>query len=302
MRARWFAIAALPALNLLAAAQDAAAPDRGIPPILIRVTVFDKSNHTVSGLTKVNFRIFDGGNEQKVEFFQTGDAPLTLGVVADLSGSMLSSRPLAHLGPLWRSRNPEDEFLLITFQDKPQVRMPLTRRPTDFSQLIYASPRGQTALLDALLLAIHEIQYSQNPAKALVLITDGGDNNSLYSQPEIVNVVRDAGVALYAVLVVAQEDRFRFIPREEQAQGVPAIRFLVEQTGGRAVVIASDRIPDGVAAIAQQLRAGYLLGFSPAASQDTKDRFHKLKVEVVAPAASGRLRVAARGGYIAAGR
>jgi hypothetical protein len=149
--------------------------------VLVPVSVIDQRDHPVIGLEQKNFRIFDGRKEQRVESLSMVDEPLAVGLVFDTSRSigpkLRSSRVAAKA--FLDSANPEDEFLLVEFNDRPTLSVPLTNDPSLIqTRLAATESKGRTALLDAIYLGLSEIKKSKKSRKALLVISDGGDNHS----------------------------------------------------------------------------------------------------------------------------
>src|SRR5262249_9088346 len=177
--------------------------------VLVPVTVNDDLNHPVTGLEKENFRIFDDKIEQTIASFSTEDEPIALGFVFDTSGSMKGSLPQGRraAAEFLKLADTVDEFFLVEFDTKPRLVIPLTSETgTIGTEVLMTKAGGSTALLDALYLAIHEIRKSKKTKKALVLISDGGENHSRYSPGEIKNVVKESDVLIYTVAIGAGHD------------------------------------------------------------------------------------------------
>ena len=152
--------------------------------ILVPVSVNDPLNRPVSGLEKENFRVFDDKVEQSITQFAMDDEPVAVGLVFDTSGSMGDKLQRSRMAAreFFRIANPEDEFFLVEFDDSPKLRVPLTSDTgTIENELIFSKSHGSTALLDAVYLALHEMRKSKKNKKALLIISDGGDNHSRYS-------------------------------------------------------------------------------------------------------------------------
>ncbi len=170
--------------------------------VLINVTVTDPLNRFVTGLEREHFRLYEDKVEQDITAFSSEDAPISIGLVFDTSGSMGSklqkSRQAA--AEFFKTSNPSDEFFLVQFNDRPELTVPFTT-DTDKIQgtLTFTQSRGRTALLDSVYLAMHEMKKAHNPRKAVLIISDGGDNSSRYTETEIKNAVREADVQIFAI-------------------------------------------------------------------------------------------------------
>src|SRR5205807_8917778 len=201
--------------------------------VLINVTVTDPLNRFVTGLEKENFRLFEDKVEQKVTHFASEDAPLSIGLVFDTSGSMgskltKSREAVAHF---FKTANPEDEFFLVQFNDRPELVEDFTTNLENIqNRLTFTQAKGRTALLDAVYMALHKMKKAHNPRKALLIISDGGDNSSRYTESEIKNLVREADVQIYAIGIFEPSgSRGR---TAEELSGPGLLSELSEQTGG----------------------------------------------------------------------
>src|SRR5215469_15098534 len=171
--------------------------------VLIPVSVNDPLNRPVTGLDKENFRLFDDRTEQTIVQFAMEDEPVAVGLVFDTSGSMGSKLQRSRMAAreFFRTSNgDQDEYFLVEFDDKPRLEVPLTTNTGQIeTQLTFSRSHGSTALLDAILLAIHEMKKSKKNKKALLVISDGGDNHSRYTLGEVQNVVREGDALIYAI-------------------------------------------------------------------------------------------------------
>ncbi|MCP5112284.1 MAG: VWA domain-containing protein, partial [bacterium] len=170
--------------------------------VLINVTVTNPLGQAVTGLEAEHFRLFENKEEQAVTQFSSEDAPLSVGLVFDVSGSMGAklhkSRQAA--AQFFKTANPEDEFFLIQFSSRPQMVSPFTRETEEIqNRLAFSQAKGRTALLDALYMAMDHMKKARNPRKAVLVLSDGGDNSSRYTPSEIKNLVREADVQVYAI-------------------------------------------------------------------------------------------------------
>src|SRR5579883_875325 len=156
--------------------------------VLIPVTVTDPMNRFVTGLDRDNFKLFEDKKEQEISQFSAEDAPLSIGVIFDCSGSMgrkLEKSRLA-VAQFFKTANPEDEFLLVQFSDSAELVQPFTTNVEEIqNRVTFTQSKGRTALLDAIYLGLHEMKKAHNARKALLIISDGGDNSSRYTEGEI---------------------------------------------------------------------------------------------------------------------
>ncbi len=234
--------------------------------VLIPVTVTDEKNHAVVGLNRSAFHIFDDKAEQTVVQFACEDAPLSIGIVFDSSqsmeGKLQKSREAIH--QFLRFANPEDEFFLVEFSARPRLTVPFTDdADTIQNRLLSAAPVGRTALLDATALAMDYLnRHARYPRRALLILSDGGDNHSRYSQTEILNRVRESNLWIYAMGIYERSPAHR---TPEVAPGQQLLHALAEASGGRQFAVESlIDLPVTAARISLELRNQYVLGYRPA--------------------------------------
>jgi Ca-activated chloride channel homolog len=263
--------------------------------ILVPVTVSDPLNRPVSGLERDNFRVFDNGTEQAISQFAMDDEPIAIGFVFDSSGSMGSKLERSRLAAahFLRTANEEDEFFLVTFDSAPHLLVPLTRNTAEIqNKLLFSRSHGSTALLDAIYLALHEMRKSHKNKKALLVISDGGDNHSRYTPAEVNRVVQESDVLIYAIGV------FGGGTTPEEAGGAGLLSKIAEQTGARLFEAVPSELPDTALKIGLELRNRYVLGYIP--NHPTRDgRYHKIQVKVLPPRGLPKLRPHWRMGYYA---
>jgi Ca-activated chloride channel family protein len=268
--------------------------------VLIPVTVTDPMNRFVTGLEKENFKIFDEKKEQTVSQFSSEDAPLSVGVIFDCSGSMGHKLEKSRLAvtQFFKTANPEDEFFLVQFSDAAKLIQPFTTNLEEIqNKLTFTQSKGQTALLDAIYLGLHEMKKGKNPRKALLLISDGGDNNSRYTEGEIKNLVKEADVQIYAIGIYESGGNRTRTP--EESAGPALLTEIAEQTGGRQYSVDNlNELPDIAAKIGVELRNQYILGYSPT-GQPHDGKYHHVKVTLVQPRNMPVLRPFFRQGYYA---
>ncbi|MBI2683616.1 MAG: VWA domain-containing protein [Acidobacteriales bacterium] len=265
--------------------------------VLVSVTVTDPLNRLVTGLEKDNFVILEQNIKQDIRHFSSEDAPISLGVVFDLSGSMKNKIDKAKDAVIefFKTANPQDEFFMVTFANRPELLHDFTTSIEDIQgKLVYAVPNGQTALLDAVYLAMNKMRTARHPKKALLMISDGGDNHSRYTDNEIKKLVQEADVQIYAIGIY---DLYR--STEEEIRGPYLLSQLTDATGGRTFSINDvSELSDTAVKIGVELRNQYVLGYRP--SNKMRDgKWRKLKVKLNAPKGLPLLNVHARQGYYA---
>jgi Ca-activated chloride channel family protein len=268
--------------------------------VLIPVTVTDPMNRFVTGLDKEHFRLQEDNVDQTITHFASEDAPLSVGIVFDTSGSMGSKLQKSRqaVAQFCRTANPQDEFFLIQFNSSPELTVPFTVDTEEIqSRITFSQSRGRTALLDAVYLALHEMKKSRNPRKALLVISDGGDNSSRYTEGEIKNLVREADVQIFGIGIFEPlGSRGR---TAEELAGPTLLSDIAEQTGGRAYPVENlNDLPDIAAKIGIELRNQYVLGYS-STNQERDGKYRRVKVRVVQPRGLPPLRAFWRLGYYA---
>jgi Ca-activated chloride channel homolog len=268
--------------------------------VLIPVTVTDPMNRFVTGLDKENFRLFEDKQEQKVSQFSSEDAPLSIGVIFDCSGSMGSKLEKSRqaVAQFFKTANPDDEFFLIQFGDGADMIHDFTRNLEEIqNRLMFTQPKGRTALLDALYMGLSKMKKARNPRKALLVISDGGDNNSRYTESEIKNLVKESDVQIYAIGIYEPIMARGRTPEEAAGQGL--LTEIAEQTGGRQYPVDNlNELPDIAAKIGVELRNQYVLGYSPQ-NQERDGKYRKVQVKLVQPRGLPTLRAFFKMGYYA---
>ncbi len=265
--------------------------------VLVPVTITDPMNRLVTGLDKVNFQLFEGNASQEIRTFSSEDAPVSLGVIFDSSGSMASKMDRAKDAVIefFKTANPQDEFFMITFNDEPEAVSDFTNSVDEIqNKLVFAVPRRRTALLDAIYMGISKMRQAKYPKKALLIISDGGDNHSRYTEGEIKSLVKEADVMIYAIGIYD-----RYASAMEERLGPQLLSEITELTGGRAFTIDNPNdLGDVATKIGVELRNQYVLGYRP--TKVVRDgKWRKIKVKLMPPKGLPPLRVYARTGYYA---
>jgi Ca-activated chloride channel homolog len=281
-----------------------AAEVRGAEPLLridsslvqIPVHVTNAMGASVGGLKVDNFRILEDRVEQTISTFAMDDAPVSIGFLFDASGSMKSKmkKSAEAAAAFFRTANPEDEFFLVEFNDRARLIEPFT---TDsnvlYEQIAHARPAGRTTLIDALYLAIAQMKSARHMRKAIMILSDGGDNWSRRSGRELKGALLEADVQVYAMGIFDQEMR-----TAEERNGPRLLDEITEETGGRHYPVADlEQLPDISERIGRELRNQYLLGYHPTnAVRDGK--YRQVVVKLATPDARD-LRTYYRRGYYA---
>jgi len=265
--------------------------------VLVPVTITDPMNRLVTGLEKENFLLTDNGQPQEIRHFSSEDAPISLGVIFDVSGSMSNKIDKSRdaVVEFFKTANPEDEFFLITFSEKPEVLADFTTSVEDIQdKLVYAVPKGRTALLDAIYLGMNRMRKAKHQKKALLIISDGGDNHSRYTEGEIKSMVKEADVQIYAIGLYDRDFK-----TPEEREGPQLLTEVSDVTGGRTFAIGSpNELADVATKIGIELRNQYVLGYRP--TNPTRDgKWRKIKVKLNPPKGLPPLHVYAKTGYYA---
>ncbi len=289
---------------------EKSAPDRTKPQdktirvdvdlVLVNVTVTDPYNRLVTGLDRENFRVLEDSQEQEVIHFSSEDVPISIGVIFDMSGSMSNKVDKARLAALqfFKTANPQDEFFLVSFNDRAQLVSRFTNSIEELqTRLMYTNAKGRTALLDAIYLGLSQMKGARNTKRALLIISDGGDNHSRYNERDIKSYVKESDVQLYAVGIYEPLGYRQRSP--EEMNGPSLLTEITDMTGGRAFAVDNlNDLPDIAAKIGMELRNQYVLGYKPA--NDTHDgRWRKIKVRLKPPKGLPPLNVYSRTGYYA---
>ena len=265
--------------------------------VLVPISITDASNHPVLGLNKNSFRIFDNNVEQHVESLVFQDAPVAIAVVFDASGSMRAKMAKSRiaLGRFLETANSEDEFCLIEFSNQARLARSWTSDPAEITRsLAGTAPSGRTALLDAIALAVRELKKSAKSRKAIVILSDGGDNRSRLTERELRSMARESDALIYAMGLF--EGLGVQLSLEELA-GPGLLEDITEASGGRLFPVSDvNHLPEIAARIGVELHNQYVLAYAPNALQHD-GRHHRLRVQVEPPAGISALNVHSRAGY-----
>lgn len=267
--------------------------------VTLTLTVTDIYGRYVSGLGKNAFSVFDNGVEQEITYFSDTDAPVSLGIVFDVSGSMNGlkiGKARKALERFINTSHPNDEYFLIAFNNRAQLLLDRTRDgDAVLSKLTLVNPRSNTALYDACYLGIEKVTRGTHQKKALLIISDGQDNASRYNFGEVRRLMKESDVVVYAVGILDGRDA-------SSAEGMLGKSFLDELTsvtGGKSFYPETDVEMDEIfERIALELRHQYSIGYTPADFQ-TDGKWHKVRVKVKPPRGLPRLTVRSREGYFA---
>ena len=262
--------------------------------VLVPVTVLDHAGRLVSGLRSDNFTISDNKLPQTIKYFSREDLPISLTVILDTSGSMGAKiRDARHAAlEIFESSNPHDEFNLITFGDKPQ-NLDATDSLEDMrNSLTLVQPEGYTALWDAMYVGLAQLRQARYGRKAIVIISDGGDNHSRYTEKEIKSLLEEADVQVYAIGLFEKSVR-----TFEERMGPLRLDEITSMTGGRTFSVHDrNELARAVTQISLELKNQYVLGYYPRSSE-RDGKWRRIQVQLKSVDTPAKLRVRARKGY-----
>lgn len=296
--------AAVPVGSPIAASSNAAAAAADEQVIInsdlitLNITLTDTYGRFVTGLTKEAFTVLDDKEPQEITFFSDEDAPVSLGVIFDVSGSMGKdkiAKARDALKHFIETSHDGDEYFLIGFNQRSQVLLDRTRDSDALlTKLTYVQTKGQTALYDACYLGVEKVTRGTHPKRALLIISDGQDNSSRYTFSELRRILKETDVLIYAIGITDTGN-----PNGLDVVGQSILEELAGVSGGRAF------FPDTAAEmneiferIAIELRHQYSIGYKPK-NFVNNGKWHKLKVKVVPPRGLPKLFVRTKEGYFA---
>jgi len=277
--------------------------------VLVPVSVTDPANRYVLGLEKQDFHLSEDDVPQTIRFFSNEDAPLSIGLLVDTSGSMGAKLDTSRRAVIefLKTLNAADEAFLVEFSDRAELAVSLTSNSGEIEQkLTSVTSGGLTALLDAVHTGLQEMKHAKNPRKALLVISDGGDNNSRFTATEIEDLVREADVQIYA-MGVFEPVLSSGLGKAGMAAGLGAAEIsgpkllseIADQTGGRALAASSLRDLPGIAErIGIELRNQYVLAYSPV-NKSRDGKYRKVQVKLDQPKSLPALKARWRLGYYA---
>lgn len=280
---------------------EADEPVQKIPTDLVTLTltITDPYGRLVSGLGKDVFSVVDNNEQQNITFFSDTDAPVSVGILFDVSGSMSGEkiqRARKALERFINSSHPSDEYFLIAFNSRAQLLMDRTRDGEAVLQkLTLVNPRQNTALYDACYLGIERVTRGTHQKKALLIISDGQDNSSRYNFGEVRRLMKESDVVTYAVGIIDKNDAGSAVGMQGQA----FLDELTSVTGGKSFYPTSDVEMDEIfERIALELRHQYSIGYTPTDFQPD-GKWRRVKVKIKPPRGLPRLTVRSRDGYYA---
>ena len=265
--------------------------------VLVPVTVTDPMNRLVTGLERTDFQVYDDSTQQKITSFSSEDAPVSIGIIFDLSGSMNSKlvRAKDAILSFIKTANPQDEFFVIGFNDRPALVEDFTNSVEDIeARMATLHAEHRTALLDAIYYGIVKMRQAQHERKALLIVSDGGDNRSRYTEGEVKSLVRESDVEIFSMGIFDP-----YAPTPEERMGPELLDDISTATGGRMFRVNDiDELSDIAEKISSELRNQYVIGYRPAELQ-RNGKWRKVRVKINPPPGLPPLTVYARSGYYA---
>jgi Ca-activated chloride channel family protein len=251
----------------------------------------------VTGLDKQNFSIYQDHQKQDVQAIWSQDTPISVGIIFDVSGSMTDKIMKAReaIRTFLDTANPQDEFFLITFSDRPRLASRFSKKTENLEgQLMFSQPHGMTALLDAIYLGLSTMKGAHYQRRALLIISDGGDNHSRYTENEVKSLVEEADVQIFSIGLF---DAFARTPEEQN--GPQLLSDVTSVTGGESFTISDpNELPDVANKIGVALRNEYILAYQPAVKPHD-GKWHKIKVKLHPPKGLPPLHVSSKQGFYA---
>jgi len=266
--------------------------------VSLTVTVTDSFNRLVMGLDRGNFDVYEDKVKQEISFFSDDDAPVNLGIVFDVSGSMKGKLDRARdaLKAFIQTSHSDDDFFLVGFNQRANLLAEFTDGDALANKLTLVDPKGQTALYDAAYLGIEKVKQGRHSRNAILLISDGQDNSSRYTYGELRKLLKEAGVQIYCIGIVEIGGG---AGGTLDMQGQAILEEIAQTTGGKAFFPRSSaELEDATTRIALELRHQYSIGYNPT-NVKRDGQWHKIKVNVKGPKGLSNLKVQHKEGYYA---
>ncbi len=267
--------------------------------VLVPVAVTDSMNHPLLSLKRQDFTLYEGASQQEIRYFSHEDAPISVALVLDCSASMKNKIEYERqaLEEFFSNANSEDEYFAVTVSDKPRLIASAEDSVGTLEDRLSAStPKGKTALFDAIYLAIAKMRSARYQRRALLIISDGGDNTSRYTHDEIKRVIEEADVLTYAIGIF-DEEPIPLLKTFEERMGRNWLSDLTDASGGRTVAADNrEKIPEIAALVSRELRSQYVLGYRP--SNPARDgKWRRIRVKVTTPSDAVKFQVHYKEGY-----
>ncbi len=267
--------------------------------VTLTVTVQDPFGRYVSGLSKKAFSVFENNAEQDIAFFSDEDAPVSVGILFDISSSMSGEKIVKArnaLGEFLKTSHPSDEYFLVAFNTRAQLLLDRSRDPEAvLSKLQLVQPKANTALYDACYLGVERVTHGTHQKRAMIIISDGQDNSSRYNFTEVRRLLKESDVTVYAIGILSSRDA----GSSDGIQGQAFLDELASVTGGKSFYPQTNVELDEIfTRIALELRHQYSIGFYPK-NFVNDGKYRKLKLKITPPRGMPRLTIRSREGYFA---
>jgi len=263
--------------------------------VLVPVTVSDSLDRSVTTLKKQDFSLYEENKLQEIRYFSTEAEPASVAILLDVSKSMTDKieTERAAIVEFFNNAHPQDEYFAIAFSDRPRVLAgPTDSIDTAQQRLMAIQPGGPTAMLDAIYLAVAELRAARYKRKAILIVSDGGDNASRYTSREIKSLLRESDVQVYAIGLF---ETF-FVNTIEERLGKKWLSEITDVTGGRTITVDKrSKLPQAAATISRELRNQYVLGYRPPGP--STDKWRRVKVRINSSAEDRPLRAYYKEGY-----
>ncbi|MEO8370953.1 MAG: VWA domain-containing protein [Candidatus Solibacter sp.] len=261
--------------------------------VLVPVTVTDGKGKTITDLRREQFQVLDDSTPVEIVSFSREEAPVSIGIVLDLSGSMHTKRrhAITAIKEIIKRAGPKDEAFLMTFSDRPEMRVGFTDDvEAVLDPLLFTGAKGSTALIDGVYAALQKMKRAKNPRRVLVVVSDGGDNNSRYTEPELTSLALESDTQIYSISI------HEAVTNVQERSGVYLLSKLSENTGGLHFVVRDRRqLPEFATRLATAINNLYVIGYR-APEGFLSGKWRRVKIRMENPS-GGRLRVATRSGY-----
>lgn len=262
--------------------------------VVLQATVRDRAGHAVSGLQEHDFEVYQDGALQPIRLFRHEDTPVTIGLVVDHSGSMREKlgEVTAAARTFVRASNPEDQMFVVNFNEDVSLGLPSGMRfsnsADELGNAIWSAPPvGSTALYDAIIEALQGLQKGERDKKALIVISDGGDNASHSSLDRVIKMADESNAVIYTIGIYGEDDPDR---------NPKVLRRLAHETGGEAFFPSElGETVEICKRIARDVREQYTIGFS--SMNGKPGAYHAIRVNARSKE-RGKLSVRTRAGYI----
>jgi Ca-activated chloride channel homolog len=266
--------------------------------VLVSAHVSNAIGAPITDLAKESFRILEDGVEQPITYFASEETPVSVGFLFDSSASMRNKMRQSSeaAAAFLKTANKDDEFFLVEFNEHAKLSVPFTSDVNEvYQRVAHVKPLGRTSLLDAIQLALVQMKRAQHSRKAIVIVSDGGDNRSRYTVRQIKSAMLESDVQVYSMGIFDPEDQRKRTPEEKK--GPELLGELSEESGGRHFNVDNlDDLPAISARIGEELRSQYILGYTPP-KPDRDGKYHQIKLTLTMPAPAFEIRY--RRGYFA---